>query len=69
MRPIGIRELKKWDRVKIVLYDNEEWREEVATCDGMDGMYQKLILQDWRMANITGYVKKEWDYYVFTSKE
>lgn len=73
--PIGIRNLKKGDKIKTILVHrgsleekNTYETEEFVTYDKMDGMYAKLYTSDGELVNVKGYVKQENDYFIFCDR-
>ena len=60
MKLMWIRELEKWEKVKI---DGK-----LYIFQYMDWMYALLKDEAWYVFNVSWYVRKEWDYYVFDKK-
>jgi len=73
-KSIWVRELKRWDQVKVEVYRMKNWEkvyaDELLKYDWMDWMYAKLIDFEWDILNATWYVKKHKDwYFYFIDKE
>lgn len=64
---VWIRTLKRGDKIKTFV-TMWPWaiREAIVEYSGMDWGYAKLYTEDWTLLNAGGYVRKDWDYYVFT---
>jgi len=72
---IWIWELKRWDKIKTIVTRriSEEDRatyesEEILTYQWMDWAYAKLYTSDGELTNAGGYVKRDWEYFIFCEK-